>query len=61
MKKAVGKSVEGYSDHWIVNCPDCEREFEYTGYFDSSDITVCSCGCKFETIKIWINDKIYIE
>jgi len=60
MKKAEGFAINEEEDHWIVNCPDCEKEFEYTGYFDSSDITKCSCGCNFVTIKVWINDESYI-
>ena len=60
MKTAVGKSINGNDDKWIVNCPDCEKEFEYTGYFDSGDVTKCTCGCEFTTNKVWLNDKEYI-
>jgi len=60
MKKVEGFAINEEEDHWIVNCPVCEKEFEYTGYFDSSDITKCSCGCNFVTTKVWINDESYI-
>lgn len=58
--KVEGNSVDGQDDNWTVNCPECDKEFEYTGYFESSDVTVCSCGCKFITEKVWLNDNEYI-
>ena len=30
MKKTEGNCIDGNDDHWIVNCPDCDKEFEYT-------------------------------
>jgi hypothetical protein len=59
--KAEGNSVDGNDDHWFVLCPGCEKEFEYTGYFDSGDVTVCSCGCSFITTRVWIDEKTYME
>mgnify|MGYP003396539425 CR=1 FL=1 len=61
IKEAEGNSVNGYDDNWTVNCPGCEKEFEYTGFYDSSEITFCSCGCRFKTVKVWIDDKTYME
>jgi len=26
MKKAEGFAINEEEDHWIVNCPDCEKE-----------------------------------
>lgn len=59
--KAEGHIIEGNYDNWIVLCPGCDKEFEFTGYFESSDVTVCSCGCKFITTRVWIDDGIYME
>ncbi|MEO6707190.1 MAG: hypothetical protein ABIN04_15230 [Ginsengibacter sp.] len=58
--------VEGYSIdeddmHWTVNCPDCDKEYEYEGYFDSSDITKCRCGCEFKTACVWVTENEYIK
>lgn len=61
VRSAVGYSVEGDDMHWTVSCPECNNEFEYEGYFDSSDITKCKCGCVFRTDKVWINDEMYIQ
>ncbi len=61
METTEGNAIDGDDSHWTVNCPNCEKEFEYTGYFESSDITECSCGCKFKTTKVWIDEKHYIE
>jgi len=60
MKTTEGQAIDECDDHWTVNCPDCDKEFEYEGYFDSDDITVCKCGCKFKTTKVWINETQYI-
>jgi len=59
-------SADGYSyDNddltWTVNCPLCEKEFEYTGCFDSGDITECSCGCRFITERVYFDDDSYME
>jgi len=61
MRSADGHSVDGDDMHWTVSCPECEKEFEYQGYFDSGDETKCRCGCTFRTIKVWIDDTHYIE
>ena len=55
-----GIAVDGHDDHWIVNCPNCEHEFEYTGFFDKDDITKCSCGTQFKTRRVWLDDETYI-
>ena len=56
-----GRAVDGNHDHWIVECPNCSKEFEYEGYFDRDDVTNCPCGTKFKTKKVWINDERYIQ
>ena len=61
MRRAVGYSVDGDDMHWTVACPECEKEFEYKGYFDSGDETKCKCGCTFRTSKVWIDDTHYIQ
>ncbi|MGR3177791.1 MAG: hypothetical protein ACUZ8E_07015 [Candidatus Anammoxibacter sp.] len=61
MKTAQGQSVNGEDDHWMVNCPDCDCEIEYTGVFDSKVINTCKCGCKFVTDALWIDDEYYIN
>jgi len=61
MRSADGHSVDGDDMHWTVSCPECEKEFEYQGYFDSCDETKCRCGCTFRTIKLWIDDTHYIK
>jgi len=61
LETTEGYSVNGDDDHWIVNCPKCDKEFEYKGYFDPSDQTKCKCGCLFTTSKVWINENRYIE
>jgi len=60
-RSADGYSVDGDDMHWTVACPECEKEFEYEGYFDSGDDTKCKCGCTFSTRKVWIDDANYIE
>ena len=55
----VGTAFE--EDHWQVVCPNCQKEFEYKGYFDSSDITYCKCGTYFKTSKIEFENGSYIE
>jgi len=56
-----GHSVNNDDMHWIVNCPTCERELEYTGYFDSDDINKCKCGTEFKTRRIYFDNNSYIE
>ena len=61
IRKAIGYSVNGDDMHWIVACPQCEKKFEYEGYFDSGEETKCKCGCTFLTSKVWIDDTHYIR
>ena len=60
IQKVDGKSVDGQCDHWVVNCPNCDKEFEYTGYFDHDDLTKCSCGAIFKTERVYFEDESYI-
>ena len=57
----AGTAVGGDETHWKVSCPFCERDIECGGYFDSSEINHCRCGCDFFTKKIWIDEDHYIE
>lgn len=61
VRSAVGHSVDGDDMHWTVCCPDCSKEFEYKGWFDSSEETKCKCGCVFRTTKVWLDDDHYIQ
>lgn len=61
IETAEGHAIDGDDMHWTVNCPNCDIEIEYKGYFDSSDLNKCKCGCRFTTTKVWIDEKYYIE
>ena len=61
VRSANGYSVDDDDMHWTVNCPTCERELEYTGYFDSGDINKCKCGTKFKTRRVYFDNGSYIE
>jgi hypothetical protein len=60
-QSADGHSVDGDDMHWTVACPVCEKEFEYEGFFDSSDVTKCKCGTEFKTRRVYFDDGGYIE
>jgi hypothetical protein len=58
---ADGHAIDGDDMHWTVSCPTCDREIEYTGYFDSFDINKCKCGTEFKTRRVYFDDKSYME
>jgi hypothetical protein len=58
--KTQGMCINNDDTHWIVNCPSCGKEYEYTGFFDPEDITKCDCGVSFVTEKLYVDDKHYI-
>ncbi len=60
IQKAQGQAIDQNDDHWTVECPNCSKEFEYKGFFDPEDTTECSCGTKFNTEKVWLNNDAYI-
>ena len=59
-QKVDGTSVNDEDDHWVVNCPNCEKEIEYTGYFDSEELNKCHCGMTFKTNRIYFENGSYI-
>lgn len=61
MLSADGHSVDNDDMHWTVNCPTCERELEYTGYFDSGDVNKCKCGTEFKTRRVYFDNGSHIE
>jgi hypothetical protein len=56
-----GFCIDGEDDHWIVNCPECDQEYTYRGFFDPEDVTKCDCGVTFTTKRVWVNDDEYIR
>lgn len=61
LKHTEGHVINGDDMDWIVNCPECDKEYHFTGFFDKTDKTNCKCGCTFVTDKVWINDKQFIQ
>jgi ssDNA-binding Zn-finger/Zn-ribbon topoisomerase 1 len=62
MRKVDGYAINGDDLHWTVNCPNCDYEIEYKGYFDATDVNICpKCMAKFLTSKVWLDKKYYIE
>jgi hypothetical protein len=65
LQGAVMRSADGHSVdddmHWTVICPTCERELEYTGYFDSGDTNKCKCGTEFKTRRVYFYNDSYME
>ena len=61
LKVVDGVAIDDDDAHWMVNCPDCDREFEYTGYFDPDDLTKCKCGTEFKTRRVYFENGSYIE
>jgi len=61
MKTVEAKALDKMGEHWKVECPECGKELEYEGFFDSGEIYSCECNCKFQVNKLWINENEYIE
>lgn len=45
--KTTGLALNDAGDEWSATCPQCEKEYEYQGFWDPDDVTKCSCGCHF--------------
>ena len=41
----VAHAIDNDDMHFIIECPNCGREHEYKGWFDSGDTDTCK-GCK---------------
>ena len=61
MKKVDGHAIGDDDMNWTVECPECLKEIEYEGYFESSDLNRCKCGCYFLTRRVYFDDGSYIE
>lgn len=61
VKETVGEAVNGNDDEWEANCPNCQTNHEFSGFYDPEDITECACGCKFRIVKLWLDDRTFIE
>lgn len=58
--ETTGHSIDDDDMRWSASCPQCEREFEFTGFFDSEDVHVCSCGHGFRITRIYFEDGNYL-
>lgn len=61
VRSAIGHSVDGDDMQWTVNCPECNREYKCEGYFESTDIDTCKCGCVYRTERVYFEDGSFIE
>jgi len=55
-----GYAIDGDDMHWSVECPSCDKELEYEGFFDPDDKCVCSCGKVFYCNKVWVSESEYL-
>lgn len=57
-----GFAIDGDDMNWTVECPSCNNEIEYEGYFDATDICRCSkCNTYFLCEKVWLDDNTFIK
>ncbi len=61
VRSAIGHSVDDDDMQWTVNCPECSREYRYEGYFESTDIDTCKCGCVYRTDRVYFEDGSFME
>lgn len=61
VRSAIGHSVDDDDMQWTVNCPDCNREYKCEGYFESTDIDTCKCGCVYRTERVYFEDGSFIS
>ena len=61
VRSAIGHSVDGDDMQWTVNCPECNREHKCEGYFESTDIDTCKCGCVYRTERVYFEDGSFIS
>lgn len=61
MKTAQGYFNDDDDMSWVVNCPDCDAEIEYEGFYDSSDVTKCKCGCEFTTSCVYFSNGNFVK
>lgn len=61
VRSVIGYSIDNDDMHWSVECPECGKEYTFTGYFDPSDTDECECGCVFRTERVVFEDGSYIE
>lgn len=62
MEFCEGYSVDGDDMHWKINCPSCNKEIEYEGFFDATDEYKCpKCKEVFYCNKVWLNENQFIK
>jgi len=58
----VGHSIDNDDMQWTVDCPGCQKELQYAGFFDKDDLNICKqCGTKFKTSRIEFDNGDHIE
>ena len=62
MKTTEAYAIDNDDMHFTVECPTCNYELEYSGYFDSSEVDICSkCKTQFRISKLWLSEDDYIN
>ena len=61
-EKTFGLILDEYGEHWGHTCPNCQAEYESTGFFDSSLIHNCNkCKKDYVVCRIYWPDDSYIQ
>lgn len=61
IQSVVGFSIDNDDMRWVANCPECNIEYSFEGYFDPSDTDECKCGCTFRIERVEFEDGSFIE
>lgn len=60
--KTTGNIIDGDDMHWSAECPECGNSMEFKGYFDPTEIAVCTnCHCMFVMTKIYFENGDYFQ
>ena len=58
--KTMGKALNQAGDEWSVECPECGKGMEFSGFFDPEDLYTCdNCHAEFQITRLWLNDREY--
>ena len=62
MKTTEAYAIDNDDMHFTVECPSCNNETEYNGFFDSSEVNICpKCKVQFRISKLWMSEDDYIN
>lgn len=62
LRTVDGYAIDGDDMNYTTECPHCDYEIEWQGFFDADDKHICpKCKNRFYVNKVWVSENEFVQ